>query len=247
MEINSFPQKVREQLKHYVYLYTDPRTDRPFYIGQGRGNRIFSHLKDNRETDKTKVLNELRRLGISPKLEVLKYGLTKKEALLVESAAINLLKLTNLTNIVHGHEAHFNGRTTVGDLIHILSSEKAKIKEPVILITINKAYRFGMSPQELYDATRSAWIVNPERNPMYAMAVFHGIIREVYMISGWVPGGSTMRFSDKNGSHEDIPNRWEFVGKVAEPSVCKRYVGKSVNHYPIFRKGAQNPIKYLNC
>ena len=26
-----------------------------------------------------------------------------------------------------------------------------------------------------------------------------------------------MRFSDKNGSHEDIPNRWEFVGKVAEP------------------------------
>lgn len=255
MKINSFTQKVREQLKYYVYLYTDPRTDCPFYIGQGQGNRIFSHLKDisdtkkvkdSSDTEKVKVLKELKRLGISPTLEVLKYGLTQKEALLVESTAIDLLKLDNLTNRQLGHHANFNGRTEVEDLVPILDCVEARIKEPSILITINRAYRFGMSAQELYDVTRSAWVVNPSAQkvePKYAMAVFHGIIREVYLISTWVPGGSTMRFSDKDGLHEDIPKRWEFVGKVAELSFRKKYVGKSVSH----SKGAQNPIKYLNC
>ena len=246
MKIDRFPQKVKEQLKYYVYLYTDPRFDRTFYLGQGKGNRIFSHLKDTSDTEKVKVLNELNRLGISPTLEVLKYGLTKEEALLVESTAIDLLKLGNLTNVVHGHDANFNGRTNVEDLVSILSCEEARIKEPSILITINRAYRFGMSVQELYDATRSAWVVNPSaREPKYAMAVFLGIIREVYLISAWLPGGSTMRVTDKDGIHEDIPNRWEFVGKVAELPFRKKYVGKSVRKYQL--KGAQNPIKYLNC
>lgn len=247
MQVNSFPQKVKEQLKYYVYVYSDPRTEipKPFYIGKGRGNRIFSHLKHGGETAKTEVLKELQKLNLNPVLEVLKYGLTEKEALLVESAAIELLGLNQLTNEVHGHHAKLNGRTQVNDLIHILSDAKAKIRDPVVLITVNRAYRFGMSPQELYDVTRSAWKINPKgrKKPNYAMAVYRGIIREVYIISGWVPGGSTMRFADKDGWHRDIPGRWEFVGKVAEAKVRKRYVGKSVQ----VPSGARNPIRYLNC
>jgi hypothetical protein len=246
MNATSFPQKVQEHLKYYVYMYSDPRTGVPFYVGKGKGNRIFSHFKDGRQTKKTQMLEELRQLGLQPVLEVVKYGLSEKEALLVESATIDVLGLEQLSNLVHGYGSQ-NGRTRVDDLIPVLSCAKAQIREPSVLITINKAYRFGMSPHDLYDVTRSAWKVNPgkDREPEYAMAVFRGIIREVYSVSGWVPGGSTMRFSDKDGYHEDIPERLEFVGKVAEPAVRKRYVGKSVSH--LHNKGAQNPIKYLNC
>jgi len=54
-----------------------------------------------------------------------------------------------------------------------------------------------------------------------------------------------MRSIDKDGRREDIPERWEFVGKVAEEPIRRRYNGKSVAHY--FPIGAQNPIKYVNC
>ncbi|HUW18981.1 MAG TPA: hypothetical protein VMW16_06735 [Sedimentisphaerales bacterium] len=40
------------------------------------------------------------------------------------------------------------------------------------------------------------------------------------------------------------PDRLEFVGKVAEPRVRKKYIGKSVRRY--VRK-SQNPIHYVNC
>ncbi len=253
--INSFPQKVKEQLKSYVYLYVDPRNGNPFYVGKGKGNRIFSHLKDKTETEKTKVLNELQKLKLSPICEVLKYGLSEHEAFLIESAVIDLLKLTKLTNKVHGHHADLKGRTRVEDLIKILNSAEAELKEPAILIVINQAYRFGMSPQELYDATRSAWRINLQRGEKakYAMAVYRGIIQEVYTISKWVEGGSTMRFTDEDNSleikdsNETIKTRWEFVGNIAETKIRKKYKGKSVSHYSMFIKGARNPIKYWKC
>lgn len=38
-------------LKYYVYVYIDPRNGEPFYIGRGKGNRMFSHLDDPSDTD----------------------------------------------------------------------------------------------------------------------------------------------------------------------------------------------------
>ena len=42
---NQFTQEVIEQLKYYVYLLIDPTTNKPFYVGKGQGNRIFSHVQ----------------------------------------------------------------------------------------------------------------------------------------------------------------------------------------------------------
>ena len=36
-----FRQKVKEALGYYVYALVDPRDWKIFYIGKGKGNRIF--------------------------------------------------------------------------------------------------------------------------------------------------------------------------------------------------------------
>lgn len=53
-----------------------------------------------------------------------------------------------------------------------------------------------------------------------------------------------MRSTDTDGKRKQDLERWEFVGKIADDAMRKRYVGKSVRHY--FSAGAQNPIQYVN-
>ena len=114
-----FSPKVREKLKFYVYLYTDPRTGKPFYIGKGQGNRCFAHLKDIAHTDKTQAIRELNKLGLKPRIEILKYGLTEKQALLVEATAIDLLDVMVLSNRVRGHGSRYGGRAEVDEIAAI--------------------------------------------------------------------------------------------------------------------------------
>ena len=40
----AIPPEVADRLGYYVYLYIDPRSDRPFYVGKGQGRRILAHL-----------------------------------------------------------------------------------------------------------------------------------------------------------------------------------------------------------
>jgi hypothetical protein len=40
----------------------------------------------------------------------------------------------------------------------------------------------------------------------------------------------------------DECNRFEFVGRVADERIRRRYIGRSVRDY--FATGSQNPIKY---
>lgn len=244
--MQKFPPKVREQLKHYVYLYVDPRTELPFYIGKGQGNRCFAHLTDKTESAKVDRIVELRKLGLEPTIELLKYGLTEKEALLVESTAIDLLDIESLTNRSRGHGSRHESRATVEEIIASLAARPAKITEPAILINISRGYRYGLTPIELYDITRSAWKLGPRRDSAsFALAIYRSVVREIYEISAWIPGRASMRSTDTERSPSFGKSRWEFVGKIASEDVRNKYLGKSVANY--FKPGAQNPIMYVNC
>jgi hypothetical protein len=48
------PANVARHLGYYVYLYIDPRTMRPFYVGKGKGTRLLSHLGRQAESQKTR-------------------------------------------------------------------------------------------------------------------------------------------------------------------------------------------------
>ena len=45
MSKDEFPQEVVEALGCYVYRLIDPRNGETFYVGRGRGQRVFAHVK----------------------------------------------------------------------------------------------------------------------------------------------------------------------------------------------------------
>lgn len=237
---------VRDALKYYVYAYLDPADNKPFYIGKGRGSRVLSHLR-GRDPRKARILRQLHRDGKQPRIEVLRYGLTEKEALLIEAAAIDLLGMTILTNRVRGHGVRSGARARIEEIIAQHDARPADIKDPMILITINRLFREDMAPQELYDATRSAWKINPRRKkqPRFAAAVYRGVIREVYEIVAWFPAGATLITTAQIRAHRQDRRRMEFVGRLADEPIRRRYRNRSVANY--VKSGAQNPIHYIGC
>lgn len=56
---------------YYIYEYIDPRTNLPFYIGKGKKNRKFNHIKNEKESkhenaDKFNIIQEIISTGLYP-------------------------------------------------------------------------------------------------------------------------------------------------------------------------------------
>jgi hypothetical protein len=229
--MTEFSQAVCERMGYYVYVLKDPRTDKVFYIGKGNANRIFQHILGAIISDsQSEKLDLIREIG-ADKVQhyVLRHGLTEDQSLEIESACIDLLGLDNLSNAVKGHDSWERGLKTVDEVVQYYDAKVITITEPTIIININKRYSRFMSEQDLYDATRSAWVVGLKRNQaQYAIAAYRGLVREVYRIESW--------------NFVPIRKRWEFIGQVAEKDIRDKYINQSLDNY--VKQGNQNPIKY---
>ncbi len=125
------------------------------------------------------------------------------------------------------------------ELIQMLQAKPVTVRHRAILITINQLYRSDMSAEELYEATRGIWVIGSRRETAdYAMAVYQGIVREVYRIKTWHPAG-TLPYRTRDPEGFIGSGRWEFEGSVAS-DISGEYVGFSVG------LGGQNPIRYVN-
>jgi hypothetical protein len=243
--MNKFPKIVSSELKYYVYIYSNPTTEEIFYVGKGKGDRVFSHLFDESESEKVKYLSELKLQGIIPKIEILIHGIENEQAALrVESAIIDLIGINKLTNKQSGWKSASFGRMSLKQVVSTYSKQKIDIEESGILIRINQMFRYSMTEMELYDYTRGRWKININRakKAKYAFAVYDGIIQEVYSVFTWLEAGKIMSTRIEKEISE---GRFEFIGDVAEDEIRNKYRYKSVEHY--FKKGNANPIMYLNC
>lgn len=235
------PPEVADKLGWYVYLYVEPRDDSVFYVGKGKGQRVLAHLSAAGESRKVATMAALRAAKLEPRLEVLAHGLPGEEtAFRVEAAVIDALGLERLTNEVRGWRSVETGRLPLDELVAYYGAKPVEVLDPALLIRINRLYRHNMSAEELYEVTRGIWKIGPRREAArLALAVFEGVVREVYEIERWHPAGSTpYRFRERM----EQAGRWEFTGTVAPDPVRSQYRGGSVTAY--FKKGLRAPIVY---
>lgn len=248
-----FSPYVAEQVGWYVYALRNPLDHRVFYIGKGRGNRVFQHALDalagpeHASSEKLDVIRGIHAADKQVEAFILRHGLaTEKHAYEVESAVIDLCRLLDvdgdnhlfaLTNAVLGHHHSKRGLAGVDVITSLYDPSPAPpITEPSLLIKIPGLWTPTMSASELYDATRRWWRVGIRREKAkYAFAVNHGVVRQVYAIDSWRQW--TPEEADR------VQPRFGFTGTVA--TEMADYVNTSVAH--LYQPGEANPVRYLNC
>lgn len=239
--MNQFPQAVIDKIGYYVYILKDPRNGQIFYVGKGNGNRVFAHvnaaINSPKETDKLERIRKIRKSGRDVQYDILRHGLTEKEAFEVEASMIDYINPSKLTNASIGFDSMNRGRMTIPEIIATYDPQPIIIKEPVLLITPRKLYKRNMSAEDLYDITRGNWVISEKRNKArYAFALRNGVVLRVYRVKRWEP-------IKARSLEQKRQNRWRFIGEIAIG--MEHYIGKSVASY--ITAGSRNPIKYVNC
>jgi hypothetical protein len=245
--LDSIAPYVGEHLGFYVYLYIDPRTNEPFYVGKGQGERALAHLSDTTESRKVTRIKDILASGREPGIDILVHDLASEEAALrIEAAVIDAIGPDRLTNEVRGWESGKVGRMPLAELVALYAARPVEVVHPALLIRINRLYRYGMGLAELYEATRGIWRVAQKGvRARYAFSVFHGVVREVFEIKSWHPERTTAYHIRVFDDPTPKPGRQEFSGKPAEENIRNQYVGRSVKQY--FKQGHRDPVVYVNC
>lgn len=137
--VENFNQRTIEALAYYVYALVDPRDNKIFYIGKGKGNRVFQHAKDAlKENDVSLKLDYIRAIlkeGKRVKLYILRHNLTEDIAYVLESTLIDMLtynkfnRINQLTNLVAGHHQWDEGIRNIDEINEIYNCPKLKINK----------------------------------------------------------------------------------------------------------------------
>lgn len=102
-------------MEYYTYLLINPLTDLPFYVGKGKGNRAWSHLKhyDPHNHHKSGTVRKIQKQGLEPIICIVKNNISNTDAKLFETKLINYYgKYINggiLTNIADGGQGGYTG------------------------------------------------------------------------------------------------------------------------------------------
>ncbi len=241
--MNVFTTATIESIGSYVYCLLDPRDNNIFYIGKGKGNRIFDHVNDyeNMQTDETKKnsdkidrIKEIKKNNQEVKHFILKHELSDSTAIQLESCLIDLFTHSefnfnhDLTNLISGHGSWDKGIKTVEEIEILYSAtqlDKKDINHNILIININNSYK---RENDVYEATRKSWKINLEKAKKvdYVLAEYRGIVRQVFKPTTWSQNSK----------------RVEFEGEVANEDILKLFLHKKTWSKP---KGQSNPIQYL--
>ena len=262
--IKLFSEKAVEQLNgFYVYALIDPRNNQVFYIGKGIGNRVFSHEIESGKSPKSekaklKRIQEIEAAGFDVKRIIVNWSMTESEAFAAEAALINMLSFLSadmLTNAVAGHHVH--EAMTVEDFDLLYGAEHLKqedIQHSIMVIKINKLYRKGMNPKELYDIVRGNWRASmasiQKRNVEYVFGVYNQLIVAVYKPDEWHYVHDRIDVPQIDDLDEETLER----GKDRVYFICRDYEHLDENQQFYLHKSiadlkvnqsSQNPITYL--
>lgn len=247
MPTDSFPPEVAKKLHWYVYRLLDPRNGETFYVGKGRGDRVFAHVNGaiasvpgEVSDPKLERIKAIHLAGLEVAHIIHRHGLTTQHgAYEVEAALIDAYP--GLTNKVRGQGSSDYGSRHVDEIIAEHTAEEFQVGEPLMLICINRLYY----THSTYEAVRCAWKVSVERAKRYHLVLAH--VRGL-VVGAFRPEQPWIAATKANFPAQldnDIPGKWGFVGKEAEDEVQNLYVGKRVPAR-FKKKGAKAPFRYCD-
>ena len=242
-DVDSFPPHVASKLGTYVYRLIDPRNGETFYVGKGKGNRVFSHVRAELGTggdevdDKLQRIREIRLAGLEVAHVIHRHGMDDETAFEVEAALIDAFP--GLTNVAGGRGGADFGAMHAAEIVRRYSAEVAVFEHRALLINVNRS----AAGRSLYDATRYAWRIDRAKaeDAEVVLATVQGLIVAAFVADRWLP--ATAANFPGRAAAGGAPGRWGFVGEEAPLDLRERYVGKRVpDEYQ--KRGAANPVRY---
>jgi hypothetical protein len=238
----SFSPEVERKLQTYVYRLIDPRNGETFYVGKGRGNRVFAHIRGEQDlgggdelNNKLRRIREIRLAGFEVAHVIHRHGMDDATAFEVEAALMDAYP--GLTNVAGGYGTSDFGAMHAREIIRRYAAEPAVFQHKALLISVNRS----AAETSLYEATRYAWKLS-RKKAMQAeviLSTLQGLIVGAFVADDWLEA----TVENFPGRPDAVPGRLGFVGREAPADIKELYVGKRVPDE--YRKlGAANPIKY---
>jgi hypothetical protein len=96
-DATTFTPDIAAKLKWYVYRLIDPRNGETFYVGKGKGNRVFAHVKADLNADdpslKLQRIRQIQLAGLGVDHVIHRHGMDEQMAYQVEAALIEAASL----------------------------------------------------------------------------------------------------------------------------------------------------------
>lgn len=244
--IKKFSPEVIVQLNYYVYRLIDPRNGQTFYVGKGKGNRVFQHVQgvirrydkgedvSDDDPNKMRIIKEIINEGLEVIHIIQRWNLSEKEALEVEAALIDAYQ--GLSNLQSGHHFEYgvsNAEVLQKRFSRIVYEEPSDFKYIIFKIRFWRLEElFNEFPVTFrYESTRRSWKIKPRsiRDYPYAFSVTDGIVKEVYKINKWNKDPNSPRYA--------------FDGEIAEETVRERFVNTRIPD-AYCKKGMASPVLF---
>ena len=249
--VREFSEAVCHELGNYVYRLIDPRNGETFYVGKGKKNRVFAHVKETvelteDEEDKTSAklarIHEIRKSGLEVIHVIHRHAIPDNAVDEVEAALIDAY--SGLSNIAVGHGSGDRGPMHAYQIIdkYDLPVIDWDPEHRLILINVNKFASSGV--KELYRQVRFAWRIDSSRasKAEYVLAVVRGVVVGVFIADYWK---CAVRKNFPDLPFDDEPKRYGFEGRPATKEIWELYCGergKRLENDSL--KHVQYPIRY---
>ncbi len=248
-----FDEKTIQNLGYYVYVLIDPDNMIPFYIGKGKGNRVFDHLNCSIdleiESSKYEKIRSINNLNKEVLHLIVRHGLSEKLAYEIEASLIDIFDFLNINsiskieNLQGGHNSIEKGLMTVDEVKRLYNAEKLEsIGNNCIVININANYKRGSGKDAIYQATKEIWTIDKNKinNIKFVLSEYKGLIVEVFEVENWYEKERGYNIGAKKFGQTKIG--FGFNGIIAPNEIRKEYFNKSIIH--LKKRGAAQPIRF---
>lgn len=243
------PPGVAEKLGVYVYVLRDPRDKSVFYVGKGKGDRVFSHVwvamgqrdrvedgveseskvvtstKNTRIKDIYAAGEQVEHFIVRPNIKPPKTADTlafQFEQVLIASfrLAEEDLDSPTLTNIQGGHTSGKFIVEPIGETIKQLAAEPAgKIEKPFVVLVSTNPAHKTWDDVEIYDNVAGWW--------------FASNVVGIPNLPVFVVHDALFRavFRADHWSKEQVPDsaKWRFHGAI-DPELDTKYRGMGLSY-----------------